>query len=161
MAILGAYRFTVFIENLFGPGKEDKGTITVHRHHHRSYADDSGDIKVEKKKTRREYKVQQGDRIGFPMFFGDEALDISVDNPPDNGYVFTVGIKAKCFPPNNKEPDIQLLPELLHGTDGNRVWYSGCSWKLSKEEAGLKFTIEKYGPDPEDDDVTVGPNEPD
>lgn len=161
MAILGAYRFTVFIENLFDPGKENVGGITVHRHHHRSFADDMGDIKVERRKSKRKYEVHQGDRIGFPMFFGDESLEVSVHNPPETGYIFTTGLKAKCYPPNGLKPDVQLLPELLSGSDENGEWYAGCSWKLSKQQAGLTFVIMKYGPDPEDDDVTVGPNEPD
>jgi hypothetical protein len=87
------------------------------------------------------------------MLMGDEYLEIQVAGSlPSTNYSIIAGAKAKCCPNNELGPPIEdtYLPLEEDGA------YGGGKWTVEQSNANWMLTIRKYGPDPIEENVTIG-----
>lgn len=186
MPILGNYPFTVRVFNFFDPALNI--VLKIVRYHRQGYISNEefsdGKHFIIKNLPANEEEAEKhflkgGESLAFPMFYNDDQLEISFDlengkRSPDK-YSISAGFKAKCFPYKLGDPidgstlgkGTQEINEL------SKTFWRGGTWILKdqKNDSQLEenaspaddwtLTIRKYGPDPEDDDVTVGPANPD
>ncbi|UCH96158.1 MAG: hypothetical protein JSV88_04690 [Candidatus Aminicenantes bacterium] len=167
MSLLGVYPFTVYVANIIDPGRK-VGIKVTHYHHRGYYTWEEGNKKFVIDTIQAndgEYTIPGGYRLGFPMLIGDEYLEISLDEV-ESGVIpdlitVAVGAKAKCYPTYNETP-IPPLPSSSfgEGQDIHGIYYRGGKWELDQSKASWKMIIRKYGPDPEDENVTVGEESP-
>jgi len=188
MILFGTYPFLLHVANTFNPDSEATLNVTCHRF--RSYYDDEKIIIETCKKCKlkvlggsggkegrlvgfcnqtkhlMEYSIKPGDRIVFPLYFGDEYLEISFDpkegNLSTSTYPYTIftGKKAKAiftFDDLTVVPTYPKDDKILE--DG---FYPGGGWvvKEKNKDSIWKLIIKKYGTDPETDDVVIGPPPP-
>ena len=167
MSLLGFYPFTVYVANVFDP-YQCNVLIKVTHHHHLGYFNREKGNKqfaIDPIQTK-EYTIEGGYRLGFPMLMEDESLEIELDNP-DEAYgkitkvTVTVGAKAKCYPTYNETTIPPLSSSSLgEDQDPHGTYYRGGRWEMDQSKASWKMIIRKYGPDPEDENVTVGEESP-
>lgn len=180
MILSGNYPFLVYVTNIFKPDSPDSKNVIfkVICHRFLSYYDSESKnlitetCKIPKDKVfcqqpdSKPYKhlmdhyIEAGDRIAFPLYFGDEYLEISLDldmgGSPPHDYQIVVGPKAKCYPndelgPPEKDTYLPLEEDNAYG---------GGKWEIKKDETDWKLTIKKYGPDPETEPVEIGEGPP-
>ncbi|MGD2085455.1 MAG: hypothetical protein PVH61_04645 [Candidatus Aminicenantes bacterium] len=160
MNLAGFYPFTVSIWNFFSPNLEIKLKVTFHHHH--CYFDENNDFKAEKIPKKIEYKIDSGKSLAFPMYFGDETLVLSIDSLiPSSDYQLTAGDAALCSLEVG-ENTISPAEGSSGGTNvinGKEYWRGG-TWTISTKEEGWQLEIKKIIPDPQNEDVTVGPGTP-
>jgi hypothetical protein len=157
--MLGNYPFTTRISNYFAPGSGVLLKVTASRH--QCYYDSNIDFKVENNLTVKEFSIEPGMTLAFPMYLGDETLAISIDNEgtyPTVNYYLSAGAKAKSIP-NTQLGTPSCYFEQIE--KNGEVFYAGATWTIEKGSSSQwQLTIKKYGPDPETDDVTLGPGTP-
>ncbi len=171
MFLLGNYAFYTRVTNLFPPKSEIRLNVTFFQH--RCYINENNDFIAEHIKTDDErnplngciYTLEPGTSLSFPMYFGDESIIISLnsESSPNMNYFISAGAKAKSIP-------CETLGEPVPGSylekvdNDNESFYVGGTWIIKPENQekpkAWTFTIQKYGPDPETDDVTIGPGTP-
>ena len=184
MILSGNYPFLVYVSNIFEPDSKVIFKVICHRFlsyydsESKNFITETCEIPEDKFFCQQpdskpythfmEHSVEAGDRIAFPLYFGDEYLEISLDlengGPPTHYFQIVVGPKAKCYPnrelgkPKNwKErelPDDSYVPPEFLGP------YSGGKWEIKKGETDWKLIIKKYGPDPETEPVEIGQSTP-
>jgi hypothetical protein len=177
MSLLGVYPFTVFVANNFRPDPDPKHSVivNVNHYHHLTYYD-----KANKRYTIEDidpesypqlYSIPCGYRLGFPMYFGDEYLEISLDlengRAPGDIYNFAVGAKAGCLVTDSKGQSIPPTKPTVLGLkdneDGVVKYYKGGTWKIDPTNNPYankwKLKIMKYSFDPEEENVTIGEDE--
>ncbi len=176
MQLMGNYPFTTHIWNFFPPGSGVKLKVTFY--HRRCYFDKNYDFKAEhiekdavgKPFGGRDYIIEGGMSLMFPMFFADETLVLSLDvgedaKPLTTSYRISAGLKAKCIP-NEKlgKPEVHTFIKKVEDEKECEkkceTFYMGGSWKIESTNKEWQLTIKKYGPDPENEDVTLGPDPP-
>lgn len=159
MLFAGLYPFTVSVWNFFPPGSEVK--LNVAFSYHICYSDAANyDFRVINNKTNSPYKIDPGMSLAFPMYFGDETLVISIlsGNIPGN-YLLTAGDTALCLPDTAlgvPQPGSYRDKEII----GDETYYEGGTWAINQANKTWQLTIKKIIPDPQSDDVTVGPGTP-
>lgn len=163
MSLLGVYPFTVFVANKFSP---DSGiTINVDHYHHRTYYDKANKRYAidDLESSPQTYSIPGGCRLGFPMYFGDEYLEISLTGTPADTYYIRCGAKSGCKGDNNleNENNAEFTPTELgcKEDNGSVIYYRGGTWKLLIPSTDWKLKILKYTFDPEDENVTIGEDE--
>jgi hypothetical protein len=185
MNFVGFYPFTVNVWNLFAPSTGIK--LKVSFYHHQCYFEvndtDRNKVehfKVEHTKTDCESIIQPGKSLSFPMYFGDESLEISLHlegndagNEPTTSYLISAGDTAECMviatDPVNIEREKERDP--VDGTSasdtGKNGFWKGGIWDFEpgsddppKNDKEWKLTIRKKIVDPQSDDVTIGPGTP-
>lgn len=166
MSVFGVYPFNVYVANIFEPGRNVR--IKVTHYHHRGYytGEEQNNMQFIIEPIQTEggvHTIPGGYRLGFPMLMGDEYLEISLDldtgNRPDHNYEITVGARARARV-NRISTDEPILPRVGTCMELKKEYYSGGTWELNKDETDWKLTIRKYNPDPETDDVVIGPATP-
>jgi hypothetical protein len=188
----GFYPFTVSVWNFFSPDTGIKLKVTFN--HHQCYFLGQGDgsnfeldhFKVENNSTQKDHYIEDGKTLAFPMYFGDETLDITLyfENETDNEplgiaptvpYLLSAGCTALCrvykintdgtegiaIPPYCQAGDDSPTPIKVNGKE----YYKGGTWAFDpndpqKNGNGWKLTIMKKVVDPQSDDVTIGPGTP-
>jgi hypothetical protein len=169
MSILGAYPLTVFVANIFNPASNT--VINVKHYHHPTYYDDKTKsytvAKIQTGDDAKSYSIHPGHTIGFPMYLGDEQLEIWLENSPTENYSVQVGAKAGC---TLDDPDGESIPPTVptdlgekKDENGNVVFYKGGTWTISPEQGKQEqwtLRIQKYTFDPESDNVVIGPGTP-
>ena len=156
MTLYGMYPFLVYVANTFKPDSDVIFKVKCHRF--RSYYDpQTKNFIIETSVTTpKEHSIEAGDRLAFPLYFGDELLEISLDLEkgvlPTDDFLIAAGRKAKCYP-NDALGRPQEDTFLAIEKDKS---YGGGIWNVSKEETDWTLTIKKYGADPESDDVVIG-----
>lgn len=170
MSILGAYPFSVFVTNIFGP--DSKTVINVKHYHHPTYYDkETKSYKIENipadHNKINEYSVQNGHKIGFPMYLGDEHLEISLGGPHPDFYSIQVGEKAGCllYAPDGSsiQPTIPTDAGAKTGDNGHLFYYKGGTWifpSIPGQPGKWTLKIMKFRFDPEDENVVIGPGTP-
>jgi hypothetical protein len=172
MFYAGDYTFFVRICNTFDPCMEID--FTVERYHHLNYFSSEicksearvvvvKDIPTCKEKALH-YKIVGGDSLSFPMYFTDEYLILSISGKLENlekkkeNYKISLGTKAKIYPGSLGAP----IPGTScgNGSDDFGNFYKGGAWSITPNQTDWAITIRKFGPDPEDDDVIIGPDPP-
>lgn len=164
MALLGVYPFTAFVANTFPPDLGIK--LQVYHFHHRFYYDlsnQNGYILANIQSDIAHVQpllITPGYKLGFPMYFGDETLEIRPEPTPipigDTRYFVIVGGKAEA----------KLLDSTGHPVDpvsqsnytDNGYWQGGV-WE-SPDKKGWKLMLRKHIFDPEEDNVLIGPDNP-
>jgi hypothetical protein len=175
MFYAGDYQFNVRICNVFDPSFNI--TFNVERCHHLNYfsrdLSSPGERVVVVKDVPdpgngKLYQIEGGDSLTFPMYFEDESLTLSVSgdlNQLPNNYTISIGTTAKCYPSGG----MKLIDGTSAGTGQDpppengvpgQTYYKGGAWSIPPSDTGWKLTIKKFGPDPEDDDVIIGPDPP-
>lgn len=167
----GDYRFTVYVANIFDP--QLKINIDVIHYHCRRYHLHYGKKKgiTEEKKTKFKHKIRGGYRLGFPMFKGDEYLEISCDKQKTLNDALEEGVTDNCIIKAGHRAKVYLDPadiekweytDMGHGKgeDDYGTFYNGGHFSPLKDNKNWKITIRKYDPDPASDNVTVGPDTP-
>lgn len=150
MAQDGDYPFLVYVWNRF---QQEGINLKVSFSHH-AYGRQEDNIK------NNDYKIYPGDMVGFPLFWHDESLIISIDqenNPtlPETYYIWS-GPKVNYTPePSNLS---QLVQEYIPcGTGGV---HSGIYKIKSNNPSTWTLTVQKLLPDPETTNVSVGEDIP-
>lgn len=183
MFYAGNYPFSVRILNAFDP--KLKIEIHVRRYHHLNYFSDHKVLgnSHETIKGRivivedipppgegKLHKIKGGESSSFHMYYDDEYLEIqliALDPTESQSYKISIGTKAKCLPSLQMNLPISGTFDLSRSNPyiANNPYYAGGSWEFPNETLSStpnwKMTIKKFGPDPEDDDVIVGPDPPD
>ncbi len=117
------------------------------------------------KSEPNDYTINAGTCHPFLLNNTDEYLEISRDQkkemPTTYPYEITAGkkAKAKCeFDDEPVEPEIPLIGAEYH-EDG---FYAGGTWTVEEEDKDKiwTLTIKEYEPDPQTDDVVIGPPPP-
>lgn len=171
MILLGTYPFLVYVANMFEPGSNVIFKVRCHRF--LSYYDsesknyitetckitEKGEL-CKQSEHLMEHYIKAGDRLAFPLYFGNEYLEISLDlenggTPPHN-FQIVVGPKAKCYPNDELGPPEKNTYLTLEEDEA----YGGGKWEIEKDETDWELTIKKYGADPETDDVVIGAGPP-
>jgi len=185
MYLAGDYPFTVRIWNAFDP--ELELNFKVSRYQRRTYVKSAPKWESPKNHSKSmqvviegvpeyntnpmEYTIKGGESLAFSMYFADEYLVLSADYSLNHDYKISIGTKAVCFPSNSlgRSDGVGLLEEILDplvglppGTepDFSKKGYPGGTWTITPQKSDWALIIKKYGPDPEEDDVVVGPDEP-
>lgn len=166
MIISGNYPFTVRFLNSFDPALGI--SLQVARYQHKSYfkkKENSQDpiLYVIEDLAREEelYTIEGGMSLAFPMYYGDDRLVLSIDGTPPDKYKISAGGKAKIYRGGlleNMEPEEGT--HLGKEKDDYGDFYRGGTWNILPDPNGWTLEIRKYGPDPQDEDVTVGPATP-
>ncbi|MDQ1349929.1 MAG: hypothetical protein QG657_230 [Acidobacteriota bacterium] len=166
MLLVGNYPFIISVWNFFAPPDEGQEEIRfkVTFTQNRCYYEENRDFKAENKLTESQYLIKPGISLAFPMYFGDEILLIELDpdgGNPDSPFHLSAGATAENFPntilgvpSEGSYFDKRISPK-------GEPYYVGGTWTVDPiKKAGWQLTIKKFGPDPQSDDVTVGPGTP-
>jgi len=165
MNFAGFYPFNVSVWNFFAPdsGIQLKVTFT----HHKCYFDEKNDFKAEHipigpdgQPLGKDYMIEPGTSLAFPMYFGDETLILSIapGHAPTSDYQLTAGDTAECYQTGLGDPE--------DGSSGGRkeikgkTYWMGGTWAIAPGKTAWQMEIIKVIPDPQSDDVTVGPGTP-
>ncbi|HLP60843.1 MAG TPA: hypothetical protein VK186_18525 [Candidatus Deferrimicrobium sp.] len=164
MLLMGNYPFIISVWNSFAPPKNPPGVqFKVTFNQNRCYFEENEDLKTEHALTVNTYLVTPGSTLAFPMHFGNESLTIELAQRggiPNSSFRLSVGCKAKNIPNNELGTPIEDS-FIKTGTDSKgEIYYVGGSWEITPDNKNWKLTIKKFGPDPQTDDVTVGPGTP-
>ncbi len=165
MLLTGNYPFTIRIFNSLDPALGVD--FLVKRRNHLSYftkeKDSKGHLvmieKLPEESEVKQYTIEGGESLAFPMYFGDESLVLSSSGNIVQPFTISIGSKAKCIP--NKVLGEPKYGEKHSGEKNKEDFYTGGVWSITPEKEGWALTIQKLGPDPEDEDVVTGPDEPD
>jgi hypothetical protein len=164
MSLLGNYPLTVFVANHFNPNSEI--TIIVNHYHHLTYYDQENNSYTIKNpgSSPQSYSIQGGCRLGFPMYFGDELLEITLTGTPPSPYYIRCGAKSGCLGEDDltDTSKAEFIPTEFgdkEDVDGSVIYHRGGTWKLLKPSTNWKLKIQKYGFDPEEENVTIGEDE--
>lgn len=166
MLIVGNYPFIIGVWNFFAPSSDEPEEIRfkVTFTQNRSYYEENLDLKVEKSATVNEYLIRPGLSLAFPMYFGDESLLIELDSTggtPGSPFHLSAGAKAENFPNAILGAPIDCSDFDKRTNPKGETYYVGGTWTVDPiKKAGWQLTIKKFGPDPQSDDVTVGPGTP-
>ncbi len=166
MQLVGNYPFIISVWNFFAPPSEDQKEIRfkVTFTQNRCYFEGNLDLKAENSPTVNQYLIKPGISLAFPMYFGDETLFIELDptgGTPDKPFQLSAGTTAENFP--NAILGVPVAGSYCdkRTTPKGDTYYVGGSWAIDPiAKAGWQLTIRKFGPDPQSDDVTVGPGTP-
>jgi len=180
MQLTGIYPFVVSVWNFFAPSTNVKLNVTF-RHHYCYFGDDGTFTATPLKDKQGNLMdgfgraIDAGMALAFPMYFGDEALEISIDsqNTPNGDYQLSAGATAECSleVPHPSNPGNYIYPPPIAGSncDPNPnptpdesfpTYYKGGTWKIDSTKAGWNLTIKKIIIDPQSDDVSIGPGTP-
>ena len=150
MAQDGDYPFLVYVWNRF----QQAGINLKVSFSHHAYGSQEAPI------ISNDYKICPGDMVGFPLYWNDESLIISIDqgnNPtlPATYYIWS-GPKVKYTPvPSNLS---ELAAEYIPcGTGGVN---SGIYKIMNNNPSTWTLTVQKLLPDPETTNVSVGEDIP-
>ena len=180
MSFLAQYPLTVFVANTFAP--EEKVVLNVtFRRMLTYYAVGEEPRELTTVTNSKGYNIEGGERIGFPLNFGNEYLEISLKKDenvetPNCDYYIQAGAKTKCIfdsfngqlffwekDGNANKSRIQTFFE-IDGVTGtpelDENFYAGGRWKIAAESVDWTMKIKKYNFDPEEDDVVIGPGTP-
>lgn len=164
MTLYGTYPFLVYVANTFAPDSDVIYKVKCYRFLFYYDYETKNTIIETSAATQKVHSIEAGDRLAFPLYFGGEYLEISMEGTPGYDYQIVVGRKAKCYPDNVlKAPLEGTYKDLLGENDrpkGTTGPYGGGIWNVSKDEKDWKLIIKKYGADPESDDVAIGPPPP-
>jgi hypothetical protein len=107
MKVFGFYPFTVHVLNMFDP--KLNVNFQVNHYQHRTYYTKGEEIGVNiitelisadggLNLSMRQIEIPGGHCIGFPMQFGDEKVEICLEDSSiiDNSYTISVGARALC-----------------------------------------------------------------
>jgi len=173
MNLVGFYPFLVTVWNLFEPEHQSKDRrngikLSVQHFYHPSYFQSSTSdwekgFKIEHGMTSKSSIIDPGSSLSFPMFYGDEYLILSLhigdhSRVPTSPYQLNAGGTAECCS-LKKLGDPIRLPNRVSLPKHEGDYWQGGTWVI---EPGTSWTmkIRKIIPDPQSDDVTVGPGTP-
>jgi hypothetical protein len=166
MQLVGNYPFIISVWNFFAPPKEGQKEIRfkVTFTQNRCFYEENLDLKIEKNLTTNDYLIKPGMSLSFPMYFGDESLVMELDSTggtPGSTFHLSAGTTAENIPNASLGEPLEnsYLDKRTNSKD--QTYYVGGTWEVNPvTNAGWQLTIKKYGPDPQSDDVTLGPGTP-
>lgn len=164
MAQNGDYPFKVTIMNKFGEGvliQVDNYYVPLGKRCDEMDEDDLPSNTI---------KIKPGERITLPLYCGVAYLKLSISSESsidwsslhNKCYYIWAGVKAKIYPSELEDVQYTPSPAGQFTDEDGRTYYCGGTWKLEqeKEQKSWSLEIRKYSPDPEEDDVVVGPDIP-
>lgn len=159
MQLVGFYPFFVSVWNFFAPSTGVKVKVTFN--YHKCYTDENSNFKAEYIQNKSTYIIEPGMSLAFPMYFGDETLDVELDTTgkiPQSDYLISTGESAESFQTGLGEP--QEGSSCGHKTVKGETYWMGGTWQIGPTNSTWKIEIRKYITDPQSEDVTVGPGTP-